>query len=78
MDYEVSHWNGSQIIFLRGNNAYCTVLSVDYGVPQGCMVGLILFIMFISDIIISSSGTQIVIYADDTSAFIFLIITYAV
>ena len=50
-------------------NASSPMISVQYGVPQGCMVGPILFIMFKNDIIRSSCGTKFDIYADETSAF---------
>ena len=52
-------------------NANSPMLSVEYGVPQGNIVGSILFILFIKYTIGSRCATKIVFYADDTSAFIF-------
>ena len=54
-----------QFTCINGNSS--TVLSVQRGVPQGSILGPLLFIVYINDICNSSDYFKFIMYADDTS-----------
>ena len=52
------------------NDSCSSALSIDYGVPQGSVLGPILFLLYINDIGNSTSITTPRLFADDTNIFI--------
>ena len=62
--------NRSQYVSFLDSNS--DTLAIQYGVPQGSILGPLLFILYINDIINCYDGTdcRFVLYADDTNIFI--------
>ena len=61
-------------IYLRGRSQYVdydglhsSVRSIKTGVPQGSILGPLLFIIYMNDINISSQKLNFILYADDTT-----------
>lgn len=51
------------------NNCKSTFASVTHGVPQGSTLGPLLFLVYVNDIINSSTILQFLLFADDTNVF---------
>ena len=51
------------------NNVNSNMLPVACGVPQGFILGLLLFILFINDITSISKLAELIMFADDTNLF---------
>jgi hypothetical protein len=44
-----------------------TIRELKHGVPQGSVLGLILFFLYINDLLLNITGLKIVLFADDTN-----------
>ena len=51
------------------NNVHSNMLPVAYGVPQGSILGSLLFILFINDITNISKLAELIMFADDANLF---------
>ena len=49
----------------RINNSYSTWMEIVFGVPQGSILGLLLFSFFLADLFFILNSTDIASYADD-------------
>ena len=56
--------------FTAFNSVTSSILNVDFGVPQGSIVGPMIFILFMNDIVNSCSLAKFVMYADDTNFYV--------
>jgi len=61
-------YNRSQ--FTVVNNSSSSILINNYGVPQGSVLGPLLFLLYINDIANSSSLGKFKLFADDTNIFV--------
>ena len=55
--------------YVEFENAKSDILSINIGVPQGSVLGPLLFIIYINDLPKASKIFNIIMYADDTTLF---------
>jgi hypothetical protein len=60
-------FNRQQYVFFKGESS--SVRSIVCGVPQGSVLGPLLFILYINDIINCSNILKFILFADDTNLF---------
>jgi len=61
--------NRSQFVAYNGHNSI--KLPITCGVPQGSILGPLLFLVYINDIVSISDILQLILFADDTNLFAF-------
>ena len=75
MESEEHHYNGSHLIYLTEstfvhvNGSNSTLLDVTCGVPQGSVLGLLPFLVYINDLPHTSSKLVFYLFADDTNIY---------
>lgn len=56
---------------VRFNNKYSKLMAVDHGVPQGSVLGPLLFVLYINDITeVCPIGSNVKLFADDTMIYV--------
>lgn len=60
--------NRTQFVYFKGSNSQTT--KITCGVPQGSILGPLLFLLFINDISMTSLVFKFILFADDTNVFL--------
>ena len=68
-DWFVSYLGGRKQ-YTTYNNEESTVTQVSHGVPQGSILGPLLFIIYVNDMHCASSLMKVILFADDTNVFV--------
>lgn len=56
---------------VRFNNKYSKLMAIDHGVPQGSVLGPLLFVLYINDITeVCPIGSNVKLFADDTMIYV--------
>ena len=63
----IKNYLGNRQQKVKLNNITSQLVSVDIGVPQGTMLRLLLFLLYINDLLLDIPEDSIVSYADDTA-----------
>ena len=56
--------------YVSCNNTSSHITTIEYGVPQGSVLGPLLFIIYVNDIVNAVQGMKIQFFADDTAFFV--------
>ena len=57
-------------LIVEYNGAKSNYLKITCGIPQGSILGPVLFLLYINDIISASKILQLILFADDTNIFL--------
>ena len=67
------HWFSSYLInrkqYVELNNTSSTISTLNIGVPQGSILGPLLFLIYINDMPNASNAFKFILYADDSTLF---------
>lgn len=58
------------------NNSVSSFSSLTHGVPQGSILGPILFLLYVNDITRTTNKLKFLLFADDTTIYIYIIYIY--
>ena len=69
LDWLISYLNDRQQ-FVQYNESKSDIYNICYGIPQGSILGPLLFSIFINDMILCSPENKFILFADDTNVII--------